>query len=151
MAELPHFILKGVIDIEPSYVPKDLADYEEKIMFGLSLRQLAYGIVAIGLGTGFYCLSYLILHIPQDICLLFTVAIAFCFFALGWAKWQGSRPFSDYLKALFKFRKMNQVVIYSNEMYYFERKENYKKDVWKKTKSDARINKRECTEHPKHK
>lgn len=143
--------MKGVIDIEPSYVPKDLADYEEKIMFGLSLRQLAYGIVAIGLGTGFYCLSYLIFHIPQDICLLFTVAIAFCFFALGWAKWQGSRPFSDYLKALFKFRKMNQVVIYSNEMYYFERKENYKKDVWKKTKSDARINKRECTEHPKHK
>lgn len=136
--------------MEPSYVPKDLADYEEKILFGLSLRQLAYGVLAIGLGTGFYCFTFLVIHIPQDICLLCTVGISFCFFALGWAKWQGSRPFSDYLKALYKFKKMNQVVIYSNEMYYFQ-KEKGEKDVWKKTRSDAHINKRECTEHRKRK
>lgn len=141
--------MKEVMSLEPSYVPKDIADYEEKIMFGLSLRQLGYGALAIGSGSGFYVLTFVVLKIPQDFCLICTVAIAFGLFALGWAKWQGTRPFSDFLKAFFTFRKLKQTVVYSNELYYYSNKGKGDENVWKKTREDERINKQQCSEHRK--
>lgn len=129
--------------IEPSYVPRDINGYEEKIMFGLSSRQLFWGCIAIGVGFSFYFVTYSVFHIWQDICMFGTIVISFGLFVLGWAKWQGTRPFSEYLKVLWKFKSTKQNVIYSNEIYYFERKGGVRRA---KTRTDKKINKKECRE-----
>lgn len=109
--------------MRPSYVPKDIEGYEERILFGLTMRQAFWGALAMIFGLGFYFLINSILHLLQDIAIYGAIAISFGFFALGWAKWQETRPFSDYLKAVSKFYGMKQLVIYSNEMNYFSNKE----------------------------
>ncbi len=102
--------------IEPSFVPKDINDYEEKIMFGLSGRQLFWGGVAIISGLSFYLFTYCVLHLWQDLCMFGTIGISFGLFVLGWAKWQGTRPFSQFLSAWWKFLTTEQNVKYSNEI-----------------------------------
>lgn len=43
--------------MEPTYIPKDIAEYEEAIAFGLTVRQLKWGSVSIVTGVGLFCLT----------------------------------------------------------------------------------------------
>ncbi|RGS30875.1 PrgI family protein [Eubacterium sp. AF22-8LB] len=133
--------------MESSYVPKDITTYEEKIFLGLSVRQLFWSFIAVVVGLSFYFVSYLLLHIPQDICIYVTIALCFGIFAMGWAKWQNSRPYQEKLAAIHRFYTVKQRVIYSNEIYYFTKKGS--KDVFKKSRKDKSINKRYCREYRK--
>lgn len=130
--------------MESSYVPKDITTYEEKILLGLSIRQLFWSFIAIVVGLSFYLISYFLLHIPQDFCIYVTIALCFGIFAMGWAKWQNSRPYQEKLVALHRFYTVKQRVIYSNELYYFTKKGL--KNVFKKSRKDKQINKQYCRE-----
>ena len=125
--------------MEPSYVPKDITTYEEKIIAGLSARQLFWSAIALVVGLSLYMITYIALHIPQDICIYLTIAVSFGIFAMGWAKWQNSRPFNEKLSAIYKLYTVKQRVIYSNEIYYYAKKGS--KDVSKKSRKDKKINK----------
>ena len=53
--------------MESSYVPKDITTYEEKILLGLSVRQLFWSFIAMVVGLSFYLISYMLIHLPQDL------------------------------------------------------------------------------------
>ena len=105
--------------MESSYVPKDITTYEEKILLGLSVRQLFWSFIAMVVGLSFYLISYMLIHLPQDLCIYVTIALCFGIFAMGWAKWQNSRPYQEKLAAIHRFCTVKQRVIFSNELYYF--------------------------------
>lgn len=49
-------------------VPKEISDYKEKVIFGLSLRQLVCGVIAVGLAvaTGLLLVQVLGLSIDRQ-------------------------------------------------------------------------------------
>uniref|UniRef100_UPI0034E87AB8 PrgI family protein n=1 Tax=Faecalibaculum rodentium TaxID=1702221 RepID=UPI0034E87AB8 len=51
--------------MKPSFVPKDIAEYEERIAFGLTARQMLWGGIAIASGLSFYCLTTLVCVFPM--------------------------------------------------------------------------------------
>ena len=97
--------------MESSYVPKDITTYEEKILLGLSVRQLFWSFIAMVVGLSFYLISYMVIHLPQDLCIYVTIALCFGIFAMGWAKWQNSRPYQEKLAAIHRFFTVKQRVI----------------------------------------
>ena len=131
--------------MEPSYVPKDITTYEEKILFGLSTRQIIWAGIALVVGLSFYSVTYMVIHIPQDFCIYGTIGICIGIFAMGWAKWQNKRPYSEKVKMMYLFRTLKQRVLYSNECYYFKKKGG-DADAFKKSREDKQINKEYCTE-----
>lgn len=74
--------------MEPTYIPKDIAEYEEAIAFGLTVRQLKWGSVSIVTGVGLFLFNSMVIKLPQDLCMYITVAVSFCLFWMGWRKWQ---------------------------------------------------------------
>ena len=131
--------------MKSSFVPKDIAEDEERIAFGLTARQMLWGGIAIASGLSFYCLTTLVLHIPDDICIYGTVMLAFGLFWMGWRKWQNVRPYTDKVKAMLAFWQTKQKVVYTNEASYLKGGKN----GLEKTKTDRKINKQHITEHRK--
>ena len=48
-------------------VPKEISDYKEKVIFGLSLRQLVCGVIAVGLAVATGLLLVQVLGLSIDI------------------------------------------------------------------------------------
>ncbi|WP_217948399.1 PrgI family protein [Faecalibaculum rodentium] len=132
--------------MKPSFVPKDIAEYEERIAFGLTARQMLWGGIAIASGLSFYCLTTLVLRLPDDLCIYGTVMLAFGLFWMGWRKWQNVRPYTDKVKAMWAFWHTKQRVVYTNEEASYLKGG---KNGLEKTKSDRKINKQYITEHRK--
>lgn len=122
--------------MEPTYIPRDIADYEERVFFGLTARQLFWGVIAIGAGTGAFILNTMVFHLDQEWSMYITIAIAFGLFFMGWRKWQGVRPYTDKVKAWYKFVTNAQRVFYSNE------REWMSGETVRKKRKDKQINKR---------
>ena len=120
---------------------------KRKFFLGLSVRQLFWSFIAMVVGLSFYLISYMLIHLPQDLCIYVTIALCFGIFAMGWAKWQNSRPYQEKLAAIHRFCTVKQRVIFSNELYYFTKKGF--KDVSKKSRKDKQINKQYCREYRK--
>lgn len=122
--------------MQPTYIPRDIADYEERVFFGLTGRQLFWAVIAIGTGTGTFILNTRVFHLDQDLAMYITIAIAFGLFFMGWRKWQGVRPYTDKVKAWWTFTTRAQQVFYSNG------KEWMNFGTVRKKRKDKKINKR---------
>lgn len=117
-------------------VPKEIKEYEEKLLFGLTLRNLIWGGLAIitGLAT-YFPLRFLL---GQELASYLIMAIVIPLFACGFLKVQGM-AFDKYLRLMIDYYFHKQVLVYENFAGWietFERKEN--DDVSKKERKRRR-------------
>ena len=70
-------------------IPKEITEYEEKIMFGLSLRKLVCFSSAVVLGVGTYFLCTKVLGLTMDTASYIIIAEALPLMALGFIKKDG--------------------------------------------------------------
>lgn len=94
-------------------IPKEITEYQEKILFGMSIRQLICAFVAVVVGGG----TYMLLQEPigpdnASTVLMFEVLPIFAF---GFIKPKGFKT-EQYLKILIKHRFTPQKRIYKNEL-----------------------------------
>ncbi|MDR0434309.1 MAG: PrgI family protein [Gracilibacteraceae bacterium] len=84
-------------------IPKEITDYREKIMFGLSIRQLLCFSAAIfaGVATWFICAKAL--RLPLDVISYVIIAEAAPFMALGFIRKDG-QPFAKYAAMVIRRR-----------------------------------------------
>lgn len=65
----------------------------------------------------------MLIHLPQDLCIYVTIALCFGIFAMGWAKWQNSRPYQEKLAAIHRFCTVKQRVIFQMNSIILQRKD----------------------------
>ena len=106
--------------MEPTYIPRDVADYEEAIFFGLTARQLKWGSIAMVSGVSLYLFDYLLLRLPDE----------------------RKRPYMEKVKAWLRMHTTSQKVIFKTDCFIRE-----DSNVRKKTRKDRQINKRYCREY----
>lgn len=95
-------------------VPKDIKEYKEKIIFGLSGRQLVCSIIAIGVGTGaFFAFKNII---PMEFLVYVIMAFSLPPFAFGFFKKDG-----------YKLEKL--IAIYVN-FFFTKHKRIYKTELF---------------------
>ncbi|MDR1070272.1 MAG: PrgI family protein [Gracilibacteraceae bacterium] len=84
-------------------IPKEITEYHEKIMFGLSIRQLLCFAVAIlgGAATWFFCAK--LLRLPFDLISYVVIAEAAPLMALGFIRKDG-QPFEKYASLVIRHR-----------------------------------------------
>lgn len=102
-------------------VPKEIKEYEEKILFNLSIRQLIFGGISISLGVGFYFLMINFCHVPSQIASYIVMIVVVPGFACGWIEIHGMK-FDKYLKIVYSFYSRKQKLKYSDECYLWDKK-----------------------------
>ena len=82
-------------------VPKEIKDYREKILFGMSLRQLLFSVLtlAIAIGGSFYCVKILGMKIDTAGNIIIPLLVPIV--AFGWVRKNGM-SLEKYLKVVFK-------------------------------------------------
>lgn len=113
-------------------VPKEIKEYEEKLIAGLSARQLLYGGISIVISVGIYFL--ITPYIGQGVASYVVMIFAFPGFAAGFIK-KNDMYLDKYFKIIFDFHKRTQVLKYNTER-KVSRKE--KKNVTKKQEKEYR-------------
>lgn len=117
-------------------VPKEIKEYEEKMIAGLSTRQLLWGILAIVCSVASYFLFSFI--IGSEIASWITIFIGIPLFACGFIDYQGM-PMSKFIKVFFNYYSKKQLLLYDNECMDME-VNNYENKLSRKQK---RINAKE--------
>lgn len=114
-------------------VPKEIKEYEEKMIAGLSTRQLLWGLLAIISSVVSYFLFSLI--IGSEIASWITIFIGIPLFACGFIDYQGM-PMSKFIKVFFNYYSKKQLLLYENECIDMEDNE-YEKTFSRKQKRNA--------------
>ena len=70
-------------------VPKEISDYKEKVIFGLSLRQLVCGVIAVGLAVATGLLLVQVLGLSIDIAGYIIMVEVVPLMALGFVRPRG--------------------------------------------------------------
>lgn len=99
-------------------IPKEIKDYEPKILFGLSFRKLIYGTPAVIIGVGGYTAATVFLD--NQVASAVPIVLAAPFFACGFLDKDGM-PFDKYLKLYINHKMRRQKLSYENLI--FEKKE----------------------------
>ena len=84
-------------------IPKEITEYEEKIMFGMSLRKLICFFTAVVLGVGTYFLCTKILKLSMDAASYIIIVEAMPLMAFGFIKKDGM-TFEKYIALLSRHR-----------------------------------------------
>lgn len=126
-------------------VPKEIKEYEEKLLFGLTLRNLIWGGLAIITGlVSYFPLRYLL---GQEVASYLIMLIVVPLFACGFLKVQGM-TFDKYLRLMIDYHFRKQILVYENFAGWietFERKEN--DDVSKKERKRRKKETRKLQEN----
>lgn len=80
-------------------IPKEITDYKEKFLFGLTVRQLVSAVVALAI-----CVPLFILgkdYLGEDIVGWIIILVAIPVFAFGFFKYDGM-PFEKFLAILYR-------------------------------------------------
>lgn len=96
-------------------IPKEITEYEEKIMFGLSLRKLVCFSSAVVLGVGTYFLCTKVLSLTMDTASYIIIAEALPLMALGFIKKDGM-TFEKYAALLIRHKTGMNKLSYENEL-----------------------------------
>ena len=78
-------------------VPKEISDNKEKVIFGLSLRQLVCGVIAVGLAVATGLLLVQVLGLSIDIAGYIIMVEVVPLMALGFVRPRG-RPFEEFAR-----------------------------------------------------
>ena len=109
-------------------IPKDINEYQEKIIFGLSIRQLLCCLIALPLGSLLFFL--LNRYMSIEISSYFVMILVMPILAVGFIKINGFH-FEKYAKYILKNKLGTQKKIYKTNIEIQEEKNN----VFKKEKS----------------
>ena len=96
-------------------IPKEITEYEEKIMFGLSLRKLACFSAAVVLGIGTYFLCTKVFNLSMDAASYIVIFEAMPLMAFGFIKKDGM-PFEKYFALLVRHKIGNNKLSYGSEL-----------------------------------
>ena len=96
-------------------IPKEITEYEEKIMFGLSLRKLVCFSSAVVLGVGTYFLCTKVLGLTMDTASYIIIAEALPLMALGFIKKDGM-TFEKYAALLIRHKTGMNKLSYENDL-----------------------------------
>lgn len=100
---LQRYVKEAGILLQTS-IPKEIRDYQEKIIFGLSIRQLGFASLAVAVGIGSYFVLTHLLSVPLSIASYCIVAVCAPFMALGFIRIHG-RTFEQHLLLVYRHRK----------------------------------------------
>ena len=95
-------------------IPMEIENYKEKIIFGMSLRQLVCFSSAVVAGVGAYFVCTKALHMSMDAASYVIIFLAMPLMALGFIKKDG-QPFEKYLALMLRQRIGNNKLSYSTE------------------------------------
>lgn len=84
-------------------IPKEITEYEEKIMFGLSIRKLICFSAAVVLGVGSYFLCTKVFGLTMDTASYIIIVEAIPLMAVGFIKKNGM-PFEKYAALLIRHK-----------------------------------------------
>jgi hypothetical protein len=96
-------------------IPKEITEYEEKIMFGLSLRKLICFSSAVVLGIGTYFLCTKVFGLTMDTASYIIIVEALPLMALGFIKKDGM-PFEQYFALLIRHKTGRNQLSYETEL-----------------------------------
>lgn len=96
-------------------IPKEITEYEEKIMFGLSLRKLVCFSAAVILGIGSYFLCTKFLGLSMDAASYIIIFEAMPLMAFGFIKKDGM-PFEKYFALLIRHKIGTNKLPYGSEL-----------------------------------
>ena len=94
-------------------VPKEITEYKEKIIFGLSIRQLFSFIFAILIGFTAYYISFKLFG--KDVASYVVILITMPVFAFGFFKKDGF-PFEKYIVIILRQKLGNNKRIYKTDL-----------------------------------
>jgi hypothetical protein len=96
-------------------VNREIRDYNEALFLGLSLRQIIFSLLAIGVAIGMYFLlrNAFSMETLSWVCVLCAAPFA----ALGFVKYNGM-PAEQLLLALIKYLVTPKILVYRAENYY---------------------------------
>ena len=112
-------------------IPIEIEDYKEKIIFGMSLRQLVCFSSAVAAGLGSYFVCTKALHMSMDAASYVVIFIAIPFMAMGFIKKDG-QPFEKYVSLMIRQHVGNNKLVYSADPNVEEeaKTERMRKYVW---------------------
>ena len=96
-------------------IPKEITEYEEKIMFGLSLRKLVCFVSAVVLGVGTYLLCTKVFSLSMDAASYIIIAEAMPLMAFGFIKKDGM-TFEKYAALLIRHKTGLNKLPYESEL-----------------------------------
>ena len=123
-------------------VPKEIKEYEEKLVLGLSTRQILWGVLAIVSSLiSFFGFKFIV---GEEFASWITMFIGIPMFACGFLDYQGM-PMSKFLKIVWNYYRKKQILTYDNG---FPQKEvNYEKEITKKRRKIARNERKKLVEN----
>ena len=106
-------------------VPKEIKEYEEKIIGGLTLRNIVWGSLGVVLAVvSYYPLRKIV---GQEIASYLIMLIVVPCFSCGFLKVQGM-PFHKYLKIMISYYSKSQILKYENTDGWISNFDNRKED-----------------------
>ncbi|MEG0408212.1 MAG: PrgI family protein [Bacilli bacterium] len=118
-------------------VPKEIKEYEDKILLGLSIRELGFGGTAVLLAISFTVLNTYYLHMDNQIVSYIIMFICIPLFCCGFIDISGIK-FDKYIRIICNFYLRKQKLTYIDETYLWkkENKNHVTKTVKNQRKSD---------------
>jgi hypothetical protein len=123
-------------------IPKEITEYREKIIFGLSGRQLLCFVIAIVLAVGSYILLTGVMHLTMQVASYIVIIEALPLMAIGFVRKNGL-PFEKYVALWWRHRNTRGIRLYEPEL-LCDAIDHGKggKNVWikeKRNKSDRKL------------
>lgn len=132
-------------------IPKEITEYKEKIIFGLSLRQLIFFVLAILVSGGSYFLLTMVFNWDKDLVGYIVIFEVFPLLALGFVRKNGF-PFEKYAALIIRHKTGIHKRPYKTSLHIDNLKDNNQKEGtydWifkKKDGSDNRTNDKPFTD-----
>lgn len=93
------------------YVPKEITEYEEKIILGMSKRKLLWTVIAAVLAIGSFVLCVYALGLSIDAASYVVILVSLPPMAIGWIK-KDNLPFEKLVALFFRYRMGNNKLTY---------------------------------------
>lgn len=112
-------------------IPKEITEYEEKIMFGLSLRKLVCFVIAVLLAIGTYFICTKVFELSMDLTSYIIIIEALPLMAIGFVKKDGME-FEKYFALLIRHKSGRKQYKYEPELLidYLNTEERKSKYAW---------------------
>ncbi|MEF9919635.1 MAG: PrgI family protein [Erysipelotrichaceae bacterium] len=124
-------------------VPKEIRTYEDKILAGLSFRELAFGGIAAISAIVLTVLNANFIHLDSQILSYIIMIIVIPVLCCGFVEIHGMK-FEKYIGIISKFYLRKQQLIYSDESLLWKMED--KKDVTKKIKKQRKCERKKYKE-----